>query len=257
MTTKTPTTRVEVVTELLLLLFEARCVLKSIPTPFQLFSPINQSRSPSGSPPDAQSEGNFLSADDALRPSSVPPPPQVFPPGFIPQGTTPSRSSTPQPLPPQSASRSATPVIELPGPGLPPGFIPQSTTPIPTEPQPVSDLPPGFVAQAFTPLPSGSTPLPSGSTQTYRNMPGNYGDRSITPRPDSGPVIPSPDLRRRAEEDDSSSSMSGETLTTPRPKIYKSQSELSSAFSSYGGAPIRPPSSSGRSSRNSRKGRRG
>ncbi|KAK0239962.1 hypothetical protein EDD85DRAFT_469427 [Armillaria nabsnona] len=215
------------------------------------------SRSPSGSPPDAQSEGNFLSADDALRPSSFPPPPQVFPPGFIPQGTTPSRSSNPQPLPPQSVSRSATPVIELPGPGLPPGFIPQSTTPVPTEPQPVSDLPPGFVAQAFTPLPSGSTPLPSGSTQTYRNMPGNYGDRSTTSRPDSGPVIPSPDLRRRAEEDDSSSSMSGETLTTPRPKIYKSQSELSSTFSSYGGAPIRPPSSSGRSSRNSRKGRRG
>ncbi|SJL00575.1 uncharacterized protein ARMOST_03888 [Armillaria ostoyae] len=213
------------------------------------------SRSASGSPPDAQSEGNFLSADDALRPSSVPPPPQVFPPGFIPQGTTPSRSSTPQPLPPQSISRSATPVIELPGPGLPPGFIPQSTAPI-TEPEPVSDLPPGFVAQAFTPLPSGSTPLPSGSTQTYRNRPGNYGDRGTTPRPDSGPVIPSPDLRRRAEEDDSSSSMSGETLTTPRPKIYKSQSELSSTFSSYG-VPIRPPSSSGRSSRNSRKGRRG
>ncbi|KAK0196933.1 hypothetical protein F5146DRAFT_1013467 [Armillaria mellea] len=243
---------------------------------FHFHSP---SRSPSGSPPDTQSEGNFLSADDALRPSSVPPPPQVFPPGFIPQSTTPSRSSAPQPPPPQSISRSATPVIELPGPELPPGFIPQSTTPIPTEPQPVPELPPGFVAQSttpiptepqpvpelppgfvaqtFTPLPSSSTPLPSGSTQTYRNMPGGYGDRGTTPRPDSGPVIPSPDLRRAAEEDDSSSSsMSGETLTTPRPKIYKSQSEMSSTFSSYG-APIRPPSSSGRSSRNSRKGKRG
>ncbi|KAK0483803.1 hypothetical protein IW261DRAFT_982057 [Armillaria novae-zelandiae] len=224
------------------------------PFTFHFRSP---SRSPSGSPPDTQSEGNFLSAEDALRPSPVPPPPQVFPPGFIPQGTTPSRSSTPQPLPLQSISRSATPVIELSGPDLPPGFVPQSTTPIPAEPQPVSGLPPGFVAQTFTPVPSGSTPLPSGSTQTYRNMPGTYGDRGITPRPDSGPVIPSPDLRRRAEEDDSSSSsMSGETLTTPRPKIYKSQSELSSTFSSYG-VPIRPPSSTGRSSRNSRKGKRG
>ncbi|KAK0463958.1 uncharacterized protein EV420DRAFT_1117301 [Desarmillaria tabescens] len=215
------------------------------------------SRSPSGSPADVQSERNFLSADDALRPSSVPPPPQFFPPNFVPQGTTPSRSSTPQPLLPHSVSRSATPVIDLPGPGLPPGFIPQSTTPI-TDPQPVSDLPPGFVAQTFTPLPSGSAPLPSGSTQTYRNIPGDYGSRSTTPRPDSGPVIPSPDLMRRAEEDDSSSSMSGETLTTPRPKTYRSKSELSSTFSSYldGGVPIRPPSSTGRSSRNSRKGNR-
>ncbi|KAG7447900.1 uncharacterized protein BT62DRAFT_741482 [Guyanagaster necrorhizus] len=219
------------------------------------------SRSPSGSPPDAQSEGNFLSADDALRSSPIPPPAQVFPPILVSHGTTlsnvASRSSTPQPLsPPHSVSRSATPVIDLPGTGLPPGFIPQSKTPIINNPQPVSDLPPGFVAQTFTPLPSSFAPLPSGSTQTYRNMPGDYGDRSNTPRPNSGPVIPSPELMRRAEEDDSSSSMSGETLTTPRPKKYKSKSELSSTFSSYidGGAPVRPPSSTGRSSRSSRKG---
>ena len=103
--------------------------------------------------------------------------------------------------------------------------------PIPLSPKqpptiPISQLPRGFVASTFTPAPTAG-PLPS--------VPG-------------GPVIPSDEVRREAEEESTTSSgMSSDSgLTTPVRKgksIKRSKEDLTNRFDEYlsGSSPVLPP----------------